>query len=153
MNIPDSDIKRKVRQWISYGDADLRMARLGFSLGENAPFHIIAYHAQQAVEKYLKGYLVFFRIDFPYTHNLLRLVKLCPGNDEWKDIFPDLQQIIQYSVSSRYPGIDEEVTEQEALDAVEIASRAISMIRPALIKKGVEFSDEEPERGRAPSKG
>lgn len=59
----------------------------------------------------------------------------------------------QYSVSTRYPGIDEEVTEQEALDAVEIASRAISLIRPALIKKGIEFSEEEPERGRATSKG
>jgi HEPN domain-containing protein len=146
MNAPDSSIMKKVRQWIAYGNADLRMALHGFSLGENAPFHLIAYHAQQAVEKYLKGYLVFFGLDVPYTHNLIRIMSLCPEHDEWEGNIQEIKFLTQYSISTRYPGVDEEVAERDAREAVEIARRAIHSIRSALIKKGIEFTDEEREQ-------
>ena len=146
MNTSDIGIMKKVRQWFAYGNADLRMAVHGFSLAENAPFHLIAFHAQQAVEKYLKGYLVFFGIEVPYTHNLVRLLGECPEHDKWEGNVQDLKFLTQYSITTRYPGIDEEVTEQEANDAVEIARKVIDLIRSALVKKGFEFTDAGRDR-------
>jgi len=146
MNVPNSAFMKKVRQWISYGNADLRMANLGFTLGETAPFHLIAYHAQQSVEKYLKAYLLFFGVEFPYTHNLLRLLDLCPEKDTWAGKMSSLQKLIPYAVSTRYPGIDEEVTEKEAREAVEIAVNTTQIIRSELLMKGIDFTEDIPKR-------
>jgi HEPN domain-containing protein len=143
MNAPDRSLQKKVRRWIEYGNADLRLAEIGFSMGENAPFHLIAFHAQQSVEKYLKGCLVFFGVDVPYTHNLIHLMSLCPGYEEWEGSLQELKILTQYSISTRYPGVDTEVTEQEARDALEIARRAIDTIRSNLKKNGFDFTDEE----------
>lgn len=122
------------------------MANLGFALGENAPLHLIAYHAQQSVEKYLKAYLVFYSVEFPYSHNLLRLLDLCPDKDTWVGKMSNLQKLIPYAVSTRYPGIDEEVTEKEAREAVEIAINTTQIIRSVLLKKGVDFTEDIPKR-------
>ncbi len=40
------------------------------------------FHAQQATEKYLKAFLTYHGISFPYTHNLAELIELCAGVDE-----------------------------------------------------------------------
>jgi HEPN domain-containing protein len=68
MNPIDSEIQKKVIQWLEYGDEDLRLARHGLTLTSGVPYRLIAYHAQQCAEKYLKAFLVCHRIDFPYTH-------------------------------------------------------------------------------------
>jgi HEPN domain-containing protein len=73
MKPPDSEILRKVIQWLEYGDEDLRLARHGLTLTSGVPYRLIAYHAQQCAEKHLKAFLVYHEIDFPYTHNIGRL--------------------------------------------------------------------------------
>ena len=85
MNVLDEDIRRKVVQWLAYGDDDLRLARHGLTLSSGCPYRLIAYLAQQCSEKHLKAYLVFHRIDFPYTHNIARLVELCAERVDWAE--------------------------------------------------------------------
>jgi HEPN domain-containing protein len=140
MNAPDHALIKKVHLWLSCGEDDLRMANIGFALGDNAPFHLIAYHAHQAVEKNLKAYLVFYRVDFPYTHDLLRLFSLCPEKDPWAEKIHDLHKLMSYAVSTRYPRIHDDITEQEARRAIQIAFDAIAVIRDALISRGVELN-------------
>jgi HEPN domain-containing protein len=41
----------------------------------------IGLHAQQAVEKSLKAVLAFHGVEFPFTHDLDGLVRLCKKND------------------------------------------------------------------------
>jgi HEPN domain-containing protein len=76
MSKPDRDVLVKVRQWLEYADEDLRLARHGLTLSTGCPYRLIAYHAQQCVEKYIKAYLVYHEIDFPYSHNIARLLEL-----------------------------------------------------------------------------
>ena len=71
MSATDREIIQKVQQWIIYGDEDLQLAKHGLTLASSAPYRLIAYHAQQCAEKYLKAYLIYYRIDFPYTHNIV----------------------------------------------------------------------------------
>lgn len=42
--------------WFAQGDLDVQAAEI--LLTQSGPFPIIAFHLQQAVEKYLKGFLV-----------------------------------------------------------------------------------------------
>ena len=77
MNVPTEDILRKAVQWARYADEDLRLA--------DPPTRLVACHAQQCAEKYLKSYLVLRCVDFPYTHNISRLLELYFGRGRDRD--------------------------------------------------------------------
>ena len=76
-------VLEKVAQWLAHADEDLRWAQHGFAVVGGNPYQLIAYHAQQAVEKNLKAYLVLEGVDFPYTHNIARLLELCAERVQW----------------------------------------------------------------------
>ncbi len=70
MKPPDAFTLEKVRQWLAYAEEDLRVARHGFSMPGTPPYRVIAFHAQQCAEKYLKASLVFQGVDFPFTRTV-----------------------------------------------------------------------------------
>jgi HEPN domain-containing protein len=117
----ETEIHRKVIQWLNYADEDLRLARHALTLATGVPYRLVAYHAQQCAEKSLKAYLVFLHIDFPYTHNISRLLELCDDTAHWGDSLLDAEVLSVYAITTRYPGEDEEVTKDEALRAIELA--------------------------------
>lgn len=57
------EVLRKVRQWATFADEDLRLTRLALTLSTGIPYRLIAFHAPQCAEKYLKAYLVGAGID------------------------------------------------------------------------------------------
>ncbi|MDP3105709.1 MAG: HEPN domain-containing protein [Candidatus Methanoperedens sp.] len=65
-----------VLQWIKIADRDLIAAEQGLKaniiISEG-----ICFHCQQAVEKYLKAFLVKYQIEFPKTHSIMTLINLC----------------------------------------------------------------------------
>ena len=139
MSVTDREIIQKVQQWLAYGDEDLRLAKHGLTLASGAPYRLIAYHAQQCAEKSFKAYLIYYRIDFPYTHNIARLLELCPDKHEWSTNLEDAEELTPFAITTRYPGEDEAVTESEAKRAIEIAEDVRTIIRSALSKKGIHF--------------
>jgi len=60
-------INKKVKQWFEIAEEDFHLAKHSFVISSPVPYRLIAYHCQQSAEKYLKGLLVYFQIDFPYT--------------------------------------------------------------------------------------
>jgi len=134
----ETEVRRKVVQWLNYADEDLRLARHALTLATGVPYRLVAYHAQQCAEKSLKAYLVSHRIDFPYTHNISRLLELCSGQTGWGAALLDAELLSVYAITTRYPGEDEEVTRDEALQAIELAET---------VKKTVERELTRP-RGR-----
>jgi len=100
MKPPDAEVARKVKQWLAYGDEDLRLAQHGLSLSIAPPYRLIAYHAQQCAEKHLKAYLVFQAIDFPYTHNLSRLLELCAAKASWVEQLQDAEELSPYAITA-----------------------------------------------------
>jgi len=143
MNSIDSEIVRKVNQWLVYGDEDLRIAVHSLTLTSGCPYRLIAYHAQQCAEKYLKAYLVFHKIDFPYTHNISSLLDLCAANADWTETLREAEELTPFAVTARYPGEDEEVTKEETLRAIEIASRVQQVVRDALKREGFSFLNKK----------
>lgn len=67
MSDPNNQI---ISAWINKTDHDLGSAKLIF---HHIPdyYDIIAFHCQQAVEKYIKASLIYFQIEFLRSHDLL----------------------------------------------------------------------------------
>lgn len=62
----------------------------------------ICFHSQQAVEKYLKAYLVYSNIDFPRTHDVDFLLLECQKIDS-NEFNVDLGSLSDFGVNIRYP--------------------------------------------------
>lgn len=58
-----------VQGWVGKVEGDLRAARHLLDL-DHEDFFDVAFHAQQAAEKFLKALLVYHQIPFPKTHDL-----------------------------------------------------------------------------------
>ncbi len=126
---PNPEILRKVRVWLDYADEDLRLAIHGMTIIEPCPYRLVAYHAQQCVEKLLKAYLIYQCVDFPYTHNISTLLELTGKTTDWPISLSEAEILTPYAVSTRYPGEDEPVSRQEAENAIAIAEQARKIVR------------------------
>jgi HEPN domain-containing protein len=133
----DSEVLKKVIQWLEFADEDLKLARHGLTLTSGVPYRLIAYHAQQCAEKYLKAFLVYHEIDFPYTHNIGRLMELCAEKGDWARDLPEADELTPFAITARYPSEQEAVTREESLRAIEIALKVRETIRKALEREGV----------------
>jgi HEPN domain-containing protein len=98
----DEKLKGIVGQWLIKGDNDLKTAEYG--LGADVPItDTICFHCQQAVEKYLKMYLVSKGEEPVITHNISILVSSCA---RYESAFTELGKydyLTGYAVSLRYP--------------------------------------------------
>ncbi len=132
MSAIEAEIRRKVIQWLNYADEDIQLAQHALTLSTGVPYRLVAYHAQQCAEKSLKAYLVSHRIDFPYTHNISRLLELCSDTAQWGDSLLDAEELSAYAVTTRYPSEEEEVIKDEALRAIELAALVRETVGRAL---------------------
>jgi len=81
--------------------------------------------------------LVLRGTDFPYTHNIARLVELCSERSARGETLKDAEELTPFAITARYPGEDEPVSEAEARRAVDIAAHAREVVRQALSEEGV----------------
>jgi HEPN domain-containing protein len=118
---------RDVDRWLEHAARDMAVARaFGFHPS------VRCYHAQQAAEKSLKAVLVHHDIVFPFTHNLDVLRNLAPSSYGSARAFPDLGWLTDWATTARYPGEQEDATEQDASRALELASAIVSFVQSAL---------------------
>lgn len=74
------------REWVQKAESDFKAAGLLLKAGDDYLFRV-AFHAQQAAEKYLKAFLVWHQIEFPKTHDIGKLITLAT------DVVPGLADI------------------------------------------------------------
>lgn len=137
MNI-NKKVNKIVRQWIEHAEEDLRLAKHAFKLSSACPYKLVAFHAQQCVEKYLKAFLAFKNVDFPYTHNISLLLELCSPYTDWARDLQEAEDLTSFAVTARYPGKDR-VTKKDALQAVKTAVTARKIIRKVLKQEGIKL--------------
>jgi HEPN domain-containing protein len=131
------ELRRAAREWAQFAEDDLHLARHALEMGCDCPYRLVAYHAQQCAEKYLKAYLVLKAVDFPRTHNISLLVELCMESACWAHELKDAEQLTVYGIVTRYPGGDRAVTEAEARRAIALATEVAQKVREALADAGL----------------
>jgi HEPN domain-containing protein len=145
MKQPEQVVRDLVEGWLAKAEVDYRAAQ---SLMRDAePIRdAIAFHCQQAAEKYLKAFLVRHQAEFPKTHNLEQLLELvAPIAPELAASLEETEVLSPYGVDIRYPGDFPELLPGQENTVFELAGRA----REAVIAQLASFlSGGEP--GTAP---
>lgn len=124
------DHQHWVQRWLAKADSDLRAAE---KLAESSEFFSeVAFHCQQAAEKYLKAWLIAKQQQPPRTHDLEKLVYLVA---DFLPLVPDDERLATfltpYAVLSRYPA-DEEDDEPAVRELLSAAYHFRNRLRPLL---------------------
>ena len=111
--------KKLVEKWLEKASHDLLAAQ---TLIKHEPLILdtACFHCQQAVEKYLKSFLVFKNHDFPKLHDVAVLKKMCAELDPEFEII-DVFEIDEYAVRIRYPDDYNDPDMTDTLKYLEVA--------------------------------
>ncbi len=116
------------KQWIVKGDHDLGTAKVTYL---HIPEYLdtVTFHCQQAVEKYLKSYLIFKSIAFRFSHDLIYLLELIvPVDPDFETYFDTLSELQSYAVEVRYPNETIFLSNDKVENAMKIAKEIRSLI-------------------------
>ena len=135
MNDPDAAVDDALR-WLRYSAEDLEVARVLLKRRPTAARHVCCL-AQQSAEKALKAALVLERIAFPFTHDLDALRNRIPEAWTVRTDHPDLAELTQWAVETRYPGDWPEVMESDAVRAEGEAAAVHDSVRAEFERRGL----------------
>ena len=135
----DAALRELVRQWLDKAAADFDAAKQLSTQGGRFR-EIVAFHCQQAVEKYLKALLVRRQIEFPKTHDIAKLLDRVATVDAGiAESLRDADALTPFGVETRYPSDAPEVPpggEVETIDMARVVRNAVMIsLQPYLDKE------------------
>ena len=116
----------------AYGD--IRMAEAGLALDPPELF-AVCYHAQQAIEKAVKAALMVDRIDYPFVHDLERLIPNVPIIWDIDGIVDDPKELSTWATYPRY--MLKEPTAEFAAQALADARLIHQRVRDEIARRGL----------------
>lgn len=120
--------KDLINKWINKAEKDLRSAIHELSFPDVVT-ETVCFHCQQAVEKYLKAYLLFLDIPFTKTHEIGELITKCEKKDREISILKEeTDKLTDYAIEVRYPDEWFEPSLDDAKEAVKIAKKVKEFI-------------------------
>ena len=130
-------------EWLNRARSNLTQARTRVA---GVYLEDLCFAAQQAAEKSVKAVLIRLGVDFPYTHDITRLLSLVEQNgQDVPDRVKAASALSDYAVESRYPGLAEPITEDEYSEALSLAER-LMVWAETMIKRA---RNENEARGKA----
>ena len=121
-----------VATWIEKADEDLKFSRI--SLEEGLEFYPqICFLLHQAVEKYLKAFIIACELDFQKIHDLGRLVQICAQKDDaFNQYFDKIADLNSYYIETRYPDYEVQVSKSQAENALKLAEEISKFVKHKL---------------------
>jgi len=121
--------KKITEEWFERAKHDIEGAKLLFKEGHFTD--TIAHLIQQAVEKYLKGFLIFYGWKLEKTHDIEKLItqatKYRPAFRKYLDF---ARRVTAYYIEDRYPpGPPIEYSKKEIKQSLEMAKKIIEEIK------------------------
>lgn len=112
-----------VKSWFMRADDDLKLIEV--LLKEKTPLpNPICFHAQQAGEKYLKGFLAYNDLHVRKIHALEILIEDCiNANQSLEELRSSTNFLDQFYIESRYPDNYIEFSLEQAKEGYESAKR------------------------------
>lgn len=112
-----------IEEWFAKADHDIFSAEVIFA-AHPIIFDSVAFHCQQAVEKYLKAYCVSNEIIPPKAHDLQTLIDIILEFDTSFEAFKFVDDLTPYAVGIRYPDnaslFDSEVASSYIASAIRV---------------------------------
>lgn len=105
-----------VREWVKKGESDFIAAKT--LAQQNGLENQTGFHCQQAIEKWLKAYLIEHGEEIRKIHDLTALVIDC---EKYDPAFHEIESLVEgisdFAVEFRYPGTN--ATPEEVQDALD----------------------------------
>jgi HEPN domain-containing protein len=110
-------------EWLNRAKSSLTRAKTRL---EGVYLEDLCFDAQQAAEKAVKALLIARQVEFPYVHDLSRLLTLLEETGEEIPTSVRLAEALTpYAIVARYPGVVEPLTEERYHTAVELAEAVV----------------------------
>ncbi len=97
-------------EWLDWAEQDWEVVRMSLNRGF---VFVAAYHLQQAVEKWLKGFLLYHGWQLERTHDLENLLKEAVKHEPSLQKYQPMCHRVKYFIAARYPGLPNPPTESE----------------------------------------
>ncbi|MCL1837434.1 MAG: HEPN domain-containing protein [Treponema sp.] len=120
----------RYEEWINRAKSSLDLAKT--KIINNIIYEDLCYQAQQAVEKALKGFLIFFEVEPEFTHNIEVLIKALKQYTDIPDYVKEAGKLTAYAVLTRYPGWYDEITKDKYEQAVKIAQECLEWVEKTI---------------------
>jgi HEPN domain-containing protein len=132
MKPPEEVLRELVGQWTAKAESDYRAARQLIQSDEPIR-EAVAFHCQQAAEKYVKALLVRHQVEFPKTHDIKELLDLLARIEpDLADSLLEASWLTPFGVEVRYPSDSPEMLPSEGRQAVELARRVREAVMASL---------------------
>jgi HEPN domain-containing protein len=112
--------------WLVRAKSSLALSKV--KIDEEIIYEDLCFQAQQAVEKSLKAFLVFFDVDPEKTHNLVNLIKELVKHIDIPDEINEVVILNDYAIQTRYPGDYAPIEEDEYKKAIEKSEYCVKWI-------------------------
>ncbi len=111
------------REWMNRARSNLIQAR---QQSPGVYLEDLCFNAQQAAEKAIKALLLHRAIQFPYIHDIAKLLNLLrEAGESIPPQIEDADALSQYAVGTRSPTSEEPVTQQEYEEALAVAEAVV----------------------------
>ena len=121
---------KRHEEWIDRAKSSLEVSKIAVS--DNVYYEDLCYQAQQAVEKGLKGLLIYCEVEPEFTHNIRILLD---GLEKFIIIPENIKEatkLTKYAVITRYPGEYDEITDERYKESVKIAKECLEWIEKTI---------------------
>lgn len=124
----DKDKLLIVKMWFKKAESDLKTIRNNIE-SRDIPIDAVCFHAQQAIEKYIKGALVYYGENISKTHDLVHLLTLISKHiPELKIYENEFDEISHYGVEARYPDMCFDIPLEDAEKAYQISLKVKEIV-------------------------
>ena len=119
-------MKEIVAEWYTKACSDLKSAQILF---KESVYDTSCFHAQQAVEKILKAFLIKSNVEIEKTHDLVKLIEDCSRlESSLENLRNSVSKINSYAIDARYP-TGHEINKHEASDALNEAEKTMDIVK------------------------
>ena len=123
----------RYESWLDRAKSSYELARTTGNV--EIYYEDLCYQVQQAVEKSLKGLLIYYGVEPEFTHNIEILLNEL---EKFATIPEDVKQAMKltiYAVQTRYPNEYDEITKEEYEKAVKIAKDCLDWVENKIKEK------------------
>ena len=115
------------RDWFGKGKTDIKTVELLLTHGGDT--EVAAMHIQQAVEKFLKGYLLFHKWKLKRTHDLVELLDYAVEHNPKLEKFRRFcEKATAFYFESRYPFFQQEPAKKEIEYALDETRELVDIV-------------------------
>ena len=112
-------------EWLKRARSSLELAK---ALGNGIFYEDLCFQAQQAVEKGLKGLLIYYGVEPEKTHNLSALLLVLETYTTIDDEIREILSLQKFAVQTRYPGEYMQIGKEDYDQSIVIADKCLKWV-------------------------